>query len=980
MPLTLITGPANAAKAGEVFARFRASPGGLLVVPTAADEAHYRRELAADGALVGGTVTRFAGLMREAARRVVAAGGDDGAAPATPLGPQARRRVVAAAVRRARLDRLAASAASPGFAAAAEELFDELERALVAPAALAAALRGWAGGDAARGRHAAEVSALYARYRELLDELGRPDAALAQWRALDALRAHPQAWGATAVAVYGFDDLSRAQLETLRALAGPCGAPVTVSLTWEPGRRAFGAHDEVHAELAALAADAVALPASDAHYAAPSRGPLHHLERTLFEPAPPGPPPAPGDAVALLEAGGERAEAELVAAEALRLLEAGLAPEEICVVVRDPSAGGGLLGRVLDEYGVPHAVEWEVPFSHTAVGRGLLALLRCALGGGRAEDLVAYLRTPGVLRVADLADRLEAEVRRVARLDAAAARGRFEREGTFVLDEIDRVAAAARTGGSAPAEQLAFELRRLAARPWHRRAAVPAGEARADLRASAAALRALGDVIALGPALAPPAEELERVLGEVAVGLGDPPRPGAITVSHPLGVRARRFRAVIAAGLQEGEFPRRGRPDPFLSDDARAALRARGVGLPERETAEARERSLFYATCSRPTELLRLAYRVADDEGNPALPSAFLADVRAAFGDALDHPAHRRPLADVTWPPAVAPTARERARAEAARGARRPPAALPPLRSPAVLERLAGETLSAGSLERYAGCAVAWLVERRLDPRRLAPEDFPLRRGSVLHEVLERVLEALREESGSARVTPERLARAHELLEQTVDAVLAERTLHPHQPSAAAEAERLRRALRRYLDHEARCGSAWEPVAFELGFGMGEEDEPALELGGGEVRLRGRIDRVEIDPTGDWAAVRDYKTSGSPKHQAAHWTDEDQLQAALYLRLVERAMDKRPAAALYQPLTGRLRPRGAFSGEAAPQDGLFENDGQDPEAFEAMLDWAQDRALTLAREMRSGALPARPQRCGFGGRGCRFPGICRTGA
>ena len=51
MSLTLVTGPANAAKAGYVLERLREvlhrEP--LLVVPTAADVAHYQRELAAGG-------------------------------------------------------------------------------------------------------------------------------------------------------------------------------------------------------------------------------------------------------------------------------------------------------------------------------------------------------------------------------------------------------------------------------------------------------------------------------------------------------------------------------------------------------------------------------------------------------------------------------------------------------------------------------------------------------------------------------------------------------------------------------------------------------------------------------------------------------------------------------------------------------------------------------------------------------------------
>ena len=55
MPLTLVLGPANSAKAGEVLGAFAAAAnrGAILVVPTAADSAHYSRELAAGGAVLG---------------------------------------------------------------------------------------------------------------------------------------------------------------------------------------------------------------------------------------------------------------------------------------------------------------------------------------------------------------------------------------------------------------------------------------------------------------------------------------------------------------------------------------------------------------------------------------------------------------------------------------------------------------------------------------------------------------------------------------------------------------------------------------------------------------------------------------------------------------------------------------------------------------------------------------------------------------
>src|ERR1700755_2990121 len=121
MPLTLITGPANAAKAGAVLERLRAAlpreP--RLVVPTFADVDHYQRELAAAGLVFGAEVVTFSRLVREIAGATGVSG--------RPLGRLARERVVRAAVRDARLAVLAPSAAAPGFAAAAGALFAELQ-------------------------------------------------------------------------------------------------------------------------------------------------------------------------------------------------------------------------------------------------------------------------------------------------------------------------------------------------------------------------------------------------------------------------------------------------------------------------------------------------------------------------------------------------------------------------------------------------------------------------------------------------------------------------------------------------------------------------------------------------------------------------------------------------------------------------------------------------------------------------------------
>jgi ATP-dependent helicase/DNAse subunit B len=171
VPLTLVTGPANAEKAKVVLDGYRAAlrrgAAPILVVPTFADVEHYRTELAGSGVVFGAQVVRFAWLIEECARR--------GGVRGRPLGKLARERVAATAVQAAPLRALAASARTRGFTVGLLALVDELEALRVTPQRLTQALRAWAGGDDGRRVYADEVSALYAAYRRRLERLGRLD-------------------------------------------------------------------------------------------------------------------------------------------------------------------------------------------------------------------------------------------------------------------------------------------------------------------------------------------------------------------------------------------------------------------------------------------------------------------------------------------------------------------------------------------------------------------------------------------------------------------------------------------------------------------------------------------------------------------------------------------------------------------------------------------------------------------------------------
>ncbi len=971
MPLTLVLGPANSAKAGAVLGAYADASrrDAVLVVPTAADARHYARELAGQQAVFGSVLT-FAGLAREIAART-------GYSSRRLSGLQ-RERVLRRVVAACRLHAFTASASAPGFASAAGDLIAELQRSLVTPQRFASALNSWAAQDPRRAAYAEDLAGIYRAYVRELDRLQRVDRELFAWRALDSLRASPGSWGTTPAFFYGFDDLLGIERDAVETLARVAGVEVMVSLTYEPGRSALSARAGVAEELRAIATEVRELPALDEYYEPGARRALHHLERGLFEPE--AERIDPGAGVRLLEAGGERAEAELVAAEVLELLRAGVPADEVVVVCRSLARSAPLIELVFERYGIAVWSDRRIPVQDTSLGRAVTALARCALlepGAAAASELLTYLRAPGLLDRPEVADALEAEVRRGGLLTAEQAR---ERLG-WRLEEIDALRAAAD-----PAAELARQARRLLAAPHRGAAPVLERGEELDAGALAAILNAFAELEELGERLS--GSELIELLERLELPVRITPHQGAVLLSEPLGIRARRFRAVFVCGLCEGEFPLAGAGEPFLSDERRHELAlASGLRLVAREDALGLERYLLYTSVSRATERVTFSYRSSDEEGNLVLPSPFIADLSDLFVEDWQSSRRRRLLADVTWAAAQAPTRREleRARAAAAAQNQRPDRAHDGVRC--LGERALGhvrhrEVVSAGALESFGECPVKWLVERQLEPTRFEPDPDPLSRGSYMHDVLERVLGRL-----GGPVTPDSLDAAQAILGEVL-AELPEAGEDGVPAIGPGRSEGLRAAmlrsieadLRRYLEHEASDGNDWAPAGLELRFGFSEEGSlPAVALGEGpdRVLLRGVIDRVDVDPSGSGAAmVRDYKSGSTrPEYQSARWGIDRRLQVALYMMAVRDLLELAPVAGLYQPLGGRdLRARGAFLNGAPVGARVVSNDGRDQDQLDALLGDAEALAVELAARLRSGELEPCPSTCSRDG--CRYPGIC----
>ncbi|MEA2468546.1 MAG: hypothetical protein QOJ57_2672 [Thermoleophilaceae bacterium] len=967
MGLTLVTGPANSGRAGEVLGAYRArlEEEPILVVPAFRDVEHTLRELAAGGAVFGTTVLRFAWLFETIAERC-------GAPPARRASAVQRELLTEEAVRGLDLRELRDSAKQPGFARAAGRLISELERTMVEPAAFERALEQWAG-HGPRRRYAREVASIYRAYRDRLDAAGLTDDDLFAWRAVDALRERPHDFGTTPVLVYGFDDFTPIELDALETLAGRVGVEVTVSLPYEAGRPAFRAVAPLFQRLSGLATRHVELPAISDWYAPESREALHHLERSLYDGG--GERLDPRGAVRLLSAGGERAEVEQVAAEVLSLLRAGTSPGDVAIVFRDPPRYASLVEQVLGAYGVPFTIDRFVPFGHTALGRGLLALLRCATGSGTADDLLAYLRTPGLLDKPRIADRLEADVRREGATTAAAARKLWEAR-RWKLVEVDRLRKAS---GAALVAELHDRLGQLFSGSYRRHATQFATEELEDPRALRAGQQALADLHAL--ALADPRLELDHArvterLERIEVQLGEGARPDRVQVAAPEAVRARRFEAVFVCGLQEAEFPRPEPAEPFLSDDDRRAVaEASGLVLAPRGDRLDRERHLFYVCCSRAERTLALSSRFADEQGAPQVPSFLLEEVRDLFGSGLR--TVRRSLSDVTWPLDSAPTEAEweRALALASNGAE--PARPDGLHDPVVLAELAGlSAFSASALEAFSDCPVKWLVDRLLKPDPLEPDPEPLVRGSYAHAVLEATYRGLREATGSAKVTPGSLARAEEILLDTMRELQPEFRISPKETRFRTAVRRLEFDLLRHLRREADRGGVFEPAELELEFGMPDSDLPALELGDG-VSIRGKIDR--LDRWQGYAVVTDYK-SGRKGYPVARWEPDRRMQAALYMLAVRELMELEPAGGVYLPLADRKKgqPRGLLLDEVAGElgEGYADKDMRDGAGVREELDRVRERVREIAGRIRGGDVRPCPETCAWNG-GCSYPSICR---
>lgn len=1003
MPLELIHGPPNSGRAGLVRRRFAEGldreP--VLVVPTLDDVFGFERELCADGAALGGSVMTFRGLFR-----AVATSG--GMPPGPELTAAQRLRAISLAIAecRRRLGPLRRSAARQGFPQAFERLLDELQAAGLDPEGL-----GTGDGTLEGSAYLDDLTSLFAAYARARERLARVDEHDVARSAIALLERSPESWRERPVLLYGLDDLTPNQYALIRALAS--ATEVTASVTYEEGNAALGARSSLLQRLRSIGvAGETATEADAANTEEPL---LFALERGFGASDPDRHPSGPG--LTMLRSAGERGEAEAIAVHIARLLAEGAAADQIAIALRDPVRRGPMLASVLDSYGVPVALEAEIPVAATSVGGTLIALLEAELGGRRASDLLRFLRGPsGVAR--QTVDWFERELRRarISGVEGALELWRSRRDR--LPHDLERLREAAAAGPVEAAQAVGRLAGTMAARPLaaDEDGSRPGRGDGVELRAAGAISAALAELAELGDDAPRPAE-LAAAIAAIRFRAWSGPVEGRVRIASPYRLRASRFDHVIVGSLQDGEFPRRnGGGDPFLADEQRAAL-----GLEARRDPDEEERYLFHACLALPRRSLCLSHRDSDENGGAEPRSPLLDEVLGLLEpvpggpDEVEQAITRgRDLAQVVLPLSDAPSPTELARSIAARGGQDDPEELlaragvtggvaadvagrvraaraveaasrapGPLTNPAVLESLAAVPAYGGTtLEGFDVCSYQWFVSHELAPCPLDPTPDPLVQGDLIHRALSRLY--AERPGGDAVPRPSSLPAWRD----RAAAVLAEEaadSLGAAHPAERAIRRRVEGLLDRFLiDESRRPASEFEPRLLEAAFGREEEgSQDVLSIDG--WGLHGAIDRVDMAPDGR-ALVIDYKIARQVAPRAK-FVEQAKLQLQLYMIAVQELWDAEPIGGLYHPLGGttQRRPRGAVLGDRSgglPYD-LYGNDVVETAEFEGLLEDARARAGEIVRRMRSGEIrrdpgpPAGHRYHDVCPKYCQFAPICR---
>ena len=276
--------------------------------------------------------------------------------------------------------------------------------------------------------------------------------------------------------------------------------------------------------------------------------------------------------------------------------------------------------------------------------------------------------------------------------------------------------------------------------------------------------------------------------------------------------------------------------------------------------------------------------------------------------------------------------------------------------------------LSPSQIESYLECPYKWFAQRRLRLDDLDEGFGPLEMGDFAHNALHSFYKHMSEDLGEAKVTPQLLPQARELM---ADVLARHKALQPHLrqsenrliPTSQVEHRELaelERKLMDYLDFEAELLPTFTPKYLEYDVARGG----AVDYAG--HKLLGTADRIDVDGEGRCAII-DYKGSISGSY-ALGVREEGRLgkvQALIYAQVVRRTLGLEPVGALYVCYGRRKMISGAYDGRVIENAHLPNMRHKDcmcaDRPFVDVLDETEEAVAAALERMLAGDIRPRPE-------------------
>jgi ATP-dependent helicase/nuclease subunit B len=863
---------------------------------------------------------------------------------------------------------------------------------------------------AARPRHR-DLGKVFAAYSARLERLGRVDQEDLELLALARLEAETgKRWEKTLLVVDGFHDFTRVQLGILEQLFARCAESIcTLGFDSDyPDHAPFEISRATREALLELGFVERSLRGNRRAGGAT----LRRLEEGLFTEASGG---VPSDgALRILRAASRESEVESIARTIVRRVrEEGSAYRDIAVLFHDLDGVRDLLEGTFGRFGIPLRMAQSRPLEGRPIVRFLLDLGAILAEGLEPQLLLRFLRSGFVARVPpEEADRLEETIRADGAPDSPA--GWWHLCRAKDLAHLGRLIDTLRkTGERARGKRTRAALAKLwvgcfeeIALPWGEEGEEDALEG-AALREFLGLFEALHGLQSASPVtLGVLLSELREAASVATFRLADR-RRDAVNAIDAREARQWEVPELFVAGVLEREFPPAPLEDLFLDDEDRALLNRRGFRFPDRRLRRAEESFLFYTAVTRARMRLQISHAAVDADGNPTLASFFLREViKQIDPGSLHEVLEERPAGSVLPPPSeiVLPEDLDRAICLGL-GARHPRGATPPevalaaalyglrrqdpdlratlraglpgvragLSDPRLREEAARRdtAFSQSSLTAFQQCpylyfALHWIRLKPLPPRELGAADL----GAILHDTLR---DCFVPGSGA---DPFEVLRGH----FEAAARSRQRTFR-----SRSDGWRLRAALAAVLQAEAARAGTLRPRLLEVSFGTKEDSKPALRIrsAGRDEQLSGRIDRVDVDPSGEFGYVVDYKYSDPAVVGRAFLAGAGEeitgFQLAIYLMALQEVVGLEPVGAELLSIRRQVRRYAVGRAALAAQwDPPRKSRSLGEEEFTAYLERAREAIAALIASARAGDIATRPldaKRCGPGS--CPAADVCR---